>query len=86
MSSNPPVKLKWTEHLNASWVVEDTEALAGREDVTRLYDRLLQSQEVVMMPQQVLHLKVCSLIVQINIYILHIVDQINFYINVLVYS
>ena len=58
MTSNPPVKLKWLEHLNASWVSEDGDTLASREGVTRLYDRLLTSQEVVIMPQQVLHLKV----------------------------
>ena len=57
MSSNPPVKLKWLEHLHTAWVSEGSEALASRDGVATLYSRLLSNQEVVAMPQQVLHLK-----------------------------
>ncbi len=53
MASAPTVKLKWLEHMNAAWVVEDCEIVGSREGVTQLYDRLNSSQEVVVMPQQV---------------------------------
>lgn len=57
MSSNPPVKMKWLEHLNSSWVMEGCENIASREGTASLYSRLVGNQEVVSMPQQVLHLK-----------------------------
>ena len=57
MSSNPPVKMKWLEHLNAMWVGEASESLGERTGVSDLYERLLSNQEVVGMPQQVLQLK-----------------------------
>lgn len=47
------VKLKWLEHMNASWVVEDCETISSRDGITALYARLISSQEVVIMPQQV---------------------------------
>ena len=47
------VKLKWLEQMNASWVVEDCETISSRDGITALYDRLISSQEVVIMPQQV---------------------------------
>ena len=47
------VKLKWLEHMNASWVVEDCETISSRDGISALYDRLTSSQEVVIMPQQV---------------------------------
>ncbi|CAL8352432.1 unnamed protein product [Merluccius merluccius] len=53
----PPVKLKWLEHLNSSWITEDSESIATREGVTVLYSKLLANKEVVLLPQQVLCLK-----------------------------
>uniref|UniRef100_A0A3Q1JCX7 HECT-type E3 ubiquitin transferase n=1 Tax=Anabas testudineus TaxID=64144 RepID=A0A3Q1JCX7_ANATE len=53
----PPVKLKWLEHLNSSWITEDSESIATREGVTVLYSKLLVNKEVVLLPQQVLCLK-----------------------------
>ncbi|KAM7405656.1 hypothetical protein PAMP_000090 [Pampus punctatissimus] len=53
----PPVKLKWLEHLNSSWITEDSESIATREGVTVLYSKLLSNKEVVLLPQQVLCLK-----------------------------
>ncbi|XP_057693786.1 probable E3 ubiquitin-protein ligase HERC1 isoform X7 [Corythoichthys intestinalis] len=53
----PPVKLKWLEHLNSSWITEDSESIATREGVSILYSKLLANKEVVLLPQQVLCLK-----------------------------
>ncbi|XP_042200055.1 probable E3 ubiquitin-protein ligase HERC1 [Callorhinchus milii] len=53
----PPVKLKWLEHLNSSWITEDSESIATREGVSILYSKLTSSKEVVPLPQQVLCLK-----------------------------
>ncbi|XP_006511166.1 probable E3 ubiquitin-protein ligase HERC1 isoform X1 [Mus musculus] len=53
----PPVKLKWLEHLNSSWITEDSESIATREGVTVLYSKLISNKEVVPLPQQVLCLK-----------------------------
>ncbi|TUG88269.1 putative E3 ubiquitin-protein ligase HERC1 [Bagarius yarrelli] len=53
----PPVKLKWLEHLNSSWISEDSESISTREGVALLYSKLLANKEVVLLPQQVLCLK-----------------------------
>ncbi|XP_036391158.1 probable E3 ubiquitin-protein ligase HERC1 isoform X2 [Megalops cyprinoides] len=53
----PPVKLKWLEHLNSSWITEDSESIATREGVSVLHSKLLANKEVVLLPQQVLCLK-----------------------------
>ena len=53
------VKLKWLEHMNASWVVDDCETISSRDGISALYDRLTSSQEVVIMPQQVSASGVC---------------------------
>uniref|UniRef100_A0A8C4TJ25 HECT-type E3 ubiquitin transferase n=1 Tax=Erpetoichthys calabaricus TaxID=27687 RepID=A0A8C4TJ25_ERPCA len=53
----PPVKLKWLEHLNSSWITEDSESIATREGVSVLYAKLIANKEVVLLPQQVLCLK-----------------------------
>ncbi|KAH0619794.1 hypothetical protein JD844_014057 [Phrynosoma platyrhinos] len=53
----PPVKLKWLEHLNSSWITEDSESIATREGVAVLYAKLVSNKEVVPLPQQVLCLK-----------------------------
>ncbi|KAM9317693.1 putative E3 ubiquitin-protein ligase HERC1 [Pholidichthys leucotaenia] len=53
----PPVKFKWLEHLNSSWITEDSESIATREGVSVLYSKLLANKEVVLLPQQVLCLK-----------------------------
>lgn len=53
----PPVKLKWLEHLNSSWITEDSESIATREGVALLYAKLLANKEAVLLPQQVLCLK-----------------------------
>ncbi|KAM6980533.1 putative E3 ubiquitin-protein ligase HERC1 [Aplochiton taeniatus] len=53
----PPVKLKWLEHLNSSWITEDSESIATRDGVSVLYSKLLTNKEVVLLPQQVLCLK-----------------------------
>lgn len=53
----PPVKLKWLEHLNSSWITEDSESIATREGVSILYAKLVSNKEVVPLPQQVLCLK-----------------------------
>ncbi|XP_014872809.1 probable E3 ubiquitin-protein ligase HERC1 isoform X1 [Poecilia latipinna] len=53
----PPVKLKWLEHLNSSWITEDSESIATRNGVSALYAKLLANKEAVLLPQQVLCLK-----------------------------
>ncbi|XP_045564463.1 probable E3 ubiquitin-protein ligase HERC1 isoform X7 [Salmo salar] len=53
----PPVKLKWLEHLNGSWITDDSESISTREGVSVLYSKLLTNKEVVLLPQQVLCLK-----------------------------
>ncbi|XP_051890412.1 LOW QUALITY PROTEIN: probable E3 ubiquitin-protein ligase HERC1 [Pristis pectinata] len=41
------VLLKWLEHLNSSWALEDSESTATREGASALYEKLLQNKEVV---------------------------------------
>ena len=57
MPACPPVKMKWLDHLNASWVGEGSDSIADRDGVASLYGRLISSQELVLMPQTVVHLK-----------------------------
>lgn len=40
----PTVKLKWAEHLTTSWLAEDCQAIALRDSVLALYDRLLENK------------------------------------------
>ena len=49
--------MKWLDHLNASWVGEGGDSIADRDGVASLYSRLVSSQELVIMPQTVVHLK-----------------------------
>jgi len=51
------VKLKLLDHLNTSWVTEGKEIMTDRHEISKLYERLLTHQELVLMPQQILHLK-----------------------------
>ncbi|XP_076880016.1 putative E3 ubiquitin-protein ligase HERC1 isoform X2 [Brachyhypopomus gauderio] len=53
----PPVKMKWLEHLNSSWISEDSESISTREGVALLYSKLLANKEVLLLPQQILCLK-----------------------------
>ncbi|XP_029961368.1 LOW QUALITY PROTEIN: probable E3 ubiquitin-protein ligase HERC1 [Salarias fasciatus] len=55
--TTPPVKLKWLEHLNSSWISEDSESVATRDGVSALYAKLLANKEAVPLPQQALCLK-----------------------------
>ncbi|XP_033633807.1 probable E3 ubiquitin-protein ligase HERC1 isoform X2 [Asterias rubens] len=57
MSSNMSMKLKWMEHLNASWVTEDWGLVASREGTLELYDRLVTNKEVISAPRPSLHLQ-----------------------------
>ncbi|XP_007895403.2 probable E3 ubiquitin-protein ligase HERC1 [Callorhinchus milii] len=50
------VILKWLEHLNSSWALEDSESAATREGATALYEKLLNNKEVVGVSQQAQHL------------------------------
>ncbi|XP_072108525.1 probable E3 ubiquitin-protein ligase HERC1 isoform X1 [Mobula birostris] len=50
------VILKWLEHLNSSWALEDTESTATREGASALYEKLLQNREVVGISHQVQNL------------------------------
>ncbi|XP_055489136.1 LOW QUALITY PROTEIN: probable E3 ubiquitin-protein ligase HERC1 [Leucoraja erinacea] len=50
------VILKWLEHLNSSWALEDSESIATREGASTLYEKLLQNKEVVGISQQAQHL------------------------------
>lgn len=52
-----PIKMKWLDHLNASWVGEGSDSIADRDSVAALYSRLITSQELVLMPKTVVHLK-----------------------------
>lgn len=47
------VLLKWQEHFNGSWAVEDTIETAKRHGAAALYDRLLQNKEVVTLAQPI---------------------------------
>eukprot|EP00066_Takifugu_rubripes_P013620 XP_011602886.1 PREDICTED: probable E3 ubiquitin-protein ligase HERC1 isoform X2 [Takifugu rubripes] len=47
------VLLKWQEHFNSSWAVEDTTETARRRWAAALYDRLLQNKEVVTLAQPI---------------------------------
>ncbi|XP_062869323.1 probable E3 ubiquitin-protein ligase HERC1 isoform X2 [Trichomycterus rosablanca] len=53
----PQVKLKWLEHLNSSWIAEESESISTREGVALLHSKLLANKEVVLLPQQVLCFK-----------------------------
>uniref|UniRef100_A0A8C4NKH6 Uncharacterized protein n=1 Tax=Eptatretus burgeri TaxID=7764 RepID=A0A8C4NKH6_EPTBU len=53
----PPVKLKWLEHLNNSWVMEDSDTVSTREGAAALYNQLISNKEVIALPQQVMRLK-----------------------------
>lgn len=57
MSASPCLKVKWLEHLNGSWVAESCESLVHRHAISELFERLVLMQEVVVTPQEVLHLK-----------------------------
>ncbi|XP_041057144.1 probable E3 ubiquitin-protein ligase HERC1 isoform X1 [Carcharodon carcharias] len=50
------VILKWLEHLNSSWALEDSESAATREGASALYEKLLHNKEVVGISQQAQHL------------------------------
>lgn len=47
------VLLKWQEHFNSSWAVEDTIETAKRHGAAALYHRLLQNKEVVTLAQPI---------------------------------
>lgn len=47
------VLLKWQEHFNSSWAVEDTIETAKRHGAAALYNRLLQNKEVVTLAQPI---------------------------------
>ena len=53
----PPVKLKWLEHLNSSWIAEDGESISTRAGAALLYSKPLANKEAVLLPQQALCLK-----------------------------
>ena len=57
MSINLPVKLKWMEHLNASWVGEDWAKISSRDGVLELYERMVLNKEVISTTRQPLHLQ-----------------------------
>ncbi|XP_069780317.1 probable E3 ubiquitin-protein ligase HERC1 isoform X3 [Narcine bancroftii] len=50
------VIVKWLEHLNSCWALEDSESIATREGASALYEKLLQNKEVVGISQQTQHL------------------------------
>ncbi|XP_067888501.1 probable E3 ubiquitin-protein ligase HERC1 isoform X5 [Heterodontus francisci] len=50
------VILKWLEHLNSSWALEDSETAATREGASALFEKLLHNKEVVGISQQAQHL------------------------------
>ncbi|XP_043230183.1 probable E3 ubiquitin-protein ligase HERC1, partial [Amphibalanus amphitrite] len=41
------VKIKWSDHLNSSWIGEKPESVCHREAAEGLYARLIESKEVV---------------------------------------
>ncbi|XP_030832727.1 probable E3 ubiquitin-protein ligase HERC1 isoform X3 [Strongylocentrotus purpuratus] len=57
MTANLPVKLKWMEHMNASWVAEDWAKIASRDGVMELYSRLITNKEIIGAPRHTLHLQ-----------------------------
>ncbi len=57
MAGNFPVKLKWMEHMNASWVSEDWGKISSRDGVLELYERMVLNKEVVSTTRQPLHLQ-----------------------------
>ncbi|XP_063955724.1 probable E3 ubiquitin-protein ligase HERC1 isoform X1 [Lytechinus pictus] len=57
MTANLPVKLKWMEHMNASWVAEDWARIASRDGVMELYSRLITNKEIIGAPRHTLHLQ-----------------------------
>ena len=57
MAASLSIKVKWSDNLNASWMSEKSRVIADRDGVKSLYDRLTSSQEVIAMPNRVVHLK-----------------------------
>lgn len=51
------MKLKWMEHLNASWVGEDWGKISSRDGLLELYNRMVLNKEVISTPRQTLHLQ-----------------------------
>ncbi|XP_033110692.1 probable E3 ubiquitin-protein ligase HERC1 [Anneissia japonica] len=57
MTGTMPVKLKWLEHLNSSWIMEDWREVTCREGVQKLYERLKTNKEISNLPRQGIHLQ-----------------------------
>ncbi|CAM1299303.1 HERC1 (predicted) [Pycnogonum litorale] len=53
----PEVKLKFSDHLNTTWALQDCDQVTTRELCNRLYDLLIQSGEITVMPQKIFPLK-----------------------------
>lgn len=61
LGDNYPLKLKWMDHLSASWVTEDWSKVACRDGVLELFERLVSNKEVVTAPRQALALQTSQL-------------------------
>ncbi|XP_071965475.1 probable E3 ubiquitin-protein ligase HERC1 isoform X2 [Antedon mediterranea] len=57
MAGTMPVKLKWLEHLNSSWIMEDWREITCRDGVQKLYERLETNKEISSLPRQGVHLQ-----------------------------
>ena len=49
-------KLKWLDHLNSSWVTEDCESITYSDDLSALYERLIDNKELVLFPPQAVNI------------------------------
>ena len=52
------VKVKWLEQLHNTWASQDGSVLVDRAKVEALFEKLVNMEELIIMPQQLLHLKV----------------------------
>ena len=51
-----PVKTKWSDSLNLTWIEEKNHSVASRDTVANLYSRLLSAREVIVVPSSLAHL------------------------------
>ena len=61
------VKVRWLEQQHAVWALEKGCGLADRGQVDSLFEKMVDTQELIVMPQQLLHLKVCHVLHSFNV-------------------
>ena len=58
---NSQIQTKFSEHFNASWMIEDCESISSHYGLEGLYERLQSNKEITILPMQPISLKGPSL-------------------------